>query len=44
LPPAARGIFLKKPPPGPPQKLLIKIETADKNGIMISLAIFSRII
>jgi hypothetical protein len=24
LPPAARGLFLKKPPPGPPQKLFIK--------------------
>jgi hypothetical protein len=22
MPPAARGLFLKKPPPGPPQKLL----------------------
>jgi hypothetical protein len=25
MPPAARGLFLKKPPPGPPQKLLIKL-------------------
>jgi hypothetical protein len=25
MPPAARGLFLKKPPPGPPQKLLIKM-------------------
>jgi len=30
LPPAARGFFLKKPPPGPPQKLLIC--TAVKEG------------
>jgi hypothetical protein len=24
MPPAARGFFLQKPPPGPPQKLFIK--------------------
>jgi hypothetical protein len=24
LPPAARGLFLKKPPPGPPAKAFIK--------------------
>jgi hypothetical protein len=24
MPPAARGLFSRKPPPGPPQKLLIK--------------------
>jgi hypothetical protein len=32
LPPAARGLFLKKPPPGPPQKLLIKINYKEKKN------------
>jgi hypothetical protein len=30
LPPAARGLFLKKPPPGPLQKLFIKGCGAEK--------------
>jgi hypothetical protein len=37
LPPAARGLFSRKPPPGPPQKLFIKkalyLPKGEKEGL-----------